>query len=145
VKAKKRVKKAAPKAPLSGAPLVRKWIEALRSGAYAQGLGSLYVTPEGCGERQYCCLGVLQQIAPASYHRRPGYRGYVTPALARACGLTAGRQAALAAMNDGEIHGRTWRGGVSRASGKRWSFQRIATFLEKKLLPELKKPPKKAA
>jgi hypothetical protein len=141
-KAKKRAKKAA---PLRGAPLVRKWIEALRSGEYDQGLGELYTRDPSLVKPAYCCLGVLQEIAPASYTRNPGSCGAITSDLEQACGLTHERQEALAAMNDGQIGGRTWSGRTSRGSGKRWNFARIATFLEKNLLPELKKPPKKAA
>lgn len=42
----------------------RDWIEALRSGRYKQGLGSLRsLRSFGMGEVRYCCLGVLCELA----------------------------------------------------------------------------------
>lgn len=39
-----------------------KWIKALRSGEYKQGVGSLRRIVEG--EHRYCCLGVLCELCP---------------------------------------------------------------------------------
>lgn len=40
----------------------KKWIKALRSGEYKQGVGSLRRIVEG--EARYCCLGVLCELCP---------------------------------------------------------------------------------
>jgi len=42
-----------------------KWIEALESGKYTQGFGSLIITKENnsiSGKTEHCCLGVLSDI-----------------------------------------------------------------------------------
>lgn len=45
---------------------LRKWVAALRSGAFKQGVGSMKLeTPTG---PVYCCLGVAQEIALRSGH-----------------------------------------------------------------------------
>lgn len=40
--------------------VMKKWVAALRSGEYKQGMGQLEMA------RKYCCLGVLCKIAPKS-------------------------------------------------------------------------------
>lgn len=40
------------------------WIEALRSGKYQQGQGALRRISDGGGPDQFCCLGVLCDLAP---------------------------------------------------------------------------------
>lgn len=90
------------------ADLKAKWIEALRSGKYAQGKNAMRTT-----EDTYCCLGVLCDVVdPAAWGASAGYssyifkykndnrRGYLPWDLAKEIGLSAEMQAQLAAMND---------------------------------------------
>lgn len=43
-----------------------RWVKALRSGEFEQGIGNLCrVSPDG--KRTYCCLGVLSQLAVRSH------------------------------------------------------------------------------
>lgn len=46
--------------------VMRKWIEALRSGEYKQGFGTLKMStdddPDNKSEHQFCCLGVLCDV-----------------------------------------------------------------------------------
>lgn len=43
--------------------LKQKWVDALRSGKYIQGTGTLCQINNNSGERRYCCLGVLADVA----------------------------------------------------------------------------------
>jgi len=45
------------------ADIRRRWTAALRSGEYAQGSGQLLFEQADSGARQYCCLGVLCDLA----------------------------------------------------------------------------------
>lgn len=45
-------------------PIIKEWVEALRSGKFKQGKG--YLKADDC----YCCLGVLCEISP-------GFKGWV--------------------------------------------------------------------
>jgi hypothetical protein len=45
---------------------VKKWVKALRSGAYQQGEGSLCEEDEISGDCDYCCLGVACDILTES-------------------------------------------------------------------------------
>lgn len=47
-----------------------KWLEALRSGKYVQGEGVLRN-----GDDEYCCLGVLCEVAGAECSKEPVYAG----------------------------------------------------------------------
>jgi hypothetical protein len=77
--------------------LQRKWIKALRSGKFTQGTGSLREEqPDGV---DYCCLGVLCEVAGVSkrrWHQRilPGLH------LTRELGLNLDLVWSLADMND---------------------------------------------
>lgn len=51
--------------------LKAKWIEALRSGDYAQGTGELCVL-SGDDEYEHCCLGVLAEVAGIERERIRG-------------------------------------------------------------------------
>jgi hypothetical protein len=48
--------------PLSGLDLIKAWVTALRSGTYNQGQSQLAQRQED-GTIQYCCLGVLCEVA----------------------------------------------------------------------------------
>lgn len=101
------------------AEIKRKWIEALRSGKYAQGRGSLRV-----GENAYCCLGVLCDLVDGSRWARTdrGFFQYgpstslAPPTVSVGTGLQAGSQLDLINLND---------------SGK--SFPEIADYIEANL------------
>ena len=77
--------------------LTRRWIEALRSGKYAQGQYALQVN------RRFCCLGVLAQIedeleAPTTVDYRhtmkaSGSKSTITVKLAKRAGLRGGLDA----------------------------------------------------
>lgn len=41
----------------------RQWVAALRSGEYEQGQGRLHSAPGGGAPAEYCCLGVLSDLA----------------------------------------------------------------------------------
>ncbi len=43
-----------------------KWVDALESGAYVQGNGALRTTNENLSRDEYCCLGVLCDLAVAA-------------------------------------------------------------------------------
>lgn len=90
----------------------KKWIEALRSGQYQQGAGSLN------REGRFCCLGVLCDLidpnawvsgfgahtrgdAPKAFHYRMGlYHGYPPPEVCESAGLDFKEARRLANMND---------------------------------------------
>ena len=60
----------------------QRWVEALRSGEYEQGQGKLGRHWEGNEKAQYCCLGVLCEIADEATtwvdHDEGGYKYMVT-------------------------------------------------------------------
>jgi hypothetical protein len=45
------------------AEVMTKWVTALRSGKYPQGKGQLKAIPKGSDVAEYCCLGVLCELA----------------------------------------------------------------------------------
>lgn len=49
--------------PLANQTIIRRWVEALRSGKYKQGRGQLATMLSSPAERAYCCLGVLCELA----------------------------------------------------------------------------------
>lgn len=79
------------------AKLKKKWVKALLSGEYRQGLGAL----ESGG--RYCCLGVLRHVAD-KHDKRSDYDcgDLLSEAQLKAFGLTQREQEALADMNDDE-------------------------------------------
>lgn len=94
-------------------PSVKKrWVAALRSGKYDQGLGMLYNPNTG----DYCCLGVLACVQKMSLKRI----GFVNGGVGEPpFGLSADTKELLANRNDG--------------FPRRWSFKRIADWIEKHL------------
>lgn len=92
------------------AALKKKWIAALRSGKYKQGIEQLY----NRSTRGYCCLGVLGRCAGLRFD---GDRGLLIEEREIAIvGVTDYQQRQLAGKNDG---------------GQ--SFETIATWIEKNL------------
>jgi len=53
----------------------KKWVEALRSGKYAQGTHALYRDnrTKYCGSEQYCCLGVLGVVQGVTKNNLKGH------------------------------------------------------------------------
>lgn len=104
-------------------PLARRWVAALRSGKYKQ--GRLMLREDAEGTSNYCCLGVLCEIAGCPYS--PIRQDYTMPngelrlgSVNRNFGLTNAQEGALMAMND---------------SGGR-SFKQIARWIERNILKE---------
>jgi hypothetical protein len=98
--------------------LKAKWIEALRSGRYEQGVGSLFDS----GDKTYCCLGVLCDIHPdisldgdEYFFGRENQGILLGPKFCKAVGITKEQAKRLATMNDSE----------------QWSFKEIADAIEK--------------
>lgn len=100
--------------------LKAKWIAALRSGEYEQGIGRLYF------EGAYCCLGVLGELAGLDRKRMDGIcsLAVVAPTLVDAmCGSDPEEttRTTLENMNDG-MYGQ-----------RRHSFAEIADWIEANL------------
>lgn len=105
----------------------KKWIDALRSGNYEQGRGTL-IEENTDKTRQYCCLGVLADIiAPEkiasklrpghSYLTVDGAHAVLTPEVCQRAGLSYEIQDELTMFND----------------TKRRSFKWIAAYIERYL------------
>lgn len=98
----------------------QKWLEALRSGRYAQGTGSLRY------DECFCCLGVLCDVLdPENWDRMPSGayalkvhegQNLLPQHIARVVGLDSLQQWELANLND-----------------RRKSFAEIADYIEEKL------------
>lgn len=56
------------------ADLKRNWVEALRSGSYAQ--GKQVLRGGEAGQIRYCCLGVLADVAGATWEKDDGWEFY---------------------------------------------------------------------
>lgn len=81
-----------------------KWLKALRSGEYLQGMGYLYSLDVETREARYCCLGVLCSTLGLDTEaaRDYGHREDMLNAKTlHALGLKNTDQEFLAAMNDG--------------------------------------------
>jgi hypothetical protein len=87
--------------------LKKKWVAALRSGKYRQGIGELWV-----GDNSYCCLGVLCRVAGMTNNQIEKLKvidegeeigNYLlTPELLKKFDLTQKQQKGAAAMNDND-------------------------------------------
>lgn len=102
----------------------KKWINALRSGKYKQGDGSLYRCEDN--EKFYCCLGVLCQVTGNSHNRHmvdefPRFDD--DGDVAHFMGLSAYMQNRLSYMNDGN-------------GEQPQSFSQIADYIEKNVKTE---------
>jgi hypothetical protein len=86
--------------------LKKKWVAALRSGEYKQGIGELYVK-----DNSYCCLGVLcrvagmtnsqiEKITVIDEEEETNY--LLSPELLKKFGLTEKQQKGAARMNDNQ-------------------------------------------
>jgi hypothetical protein len=84
----------------------RKWLKALRSGEYQQGRGKLYES-----ENVMCCIGVGAAVLDNDVSRNNTFD------CAEIIGLDEEARERLVEMND----------------KKNWSFERIATWIEKHL------------
>ena len=113
-------------------PAMKKaWVKALRSGKYRK--GKAYLRRKGAKYDTYCCLGVLCDVnkvrwrskvqwrAPdgfyIGYYKVSGAIGSLTPSRLKQFGLSHATQNTLISAND----------------TKGWSFNRIATWIEKNL------------
>ena len=55
------------------------WLEALRSGRYQQGHGSLKVKHDSEECPYYCCLGLKRELEGCAWVVKPGYSAYTDP------------------------------------------------------------------
>lgn len=103
--------------------LKAKWLEALRSGKYAQGEGAL------CRDSNYCCLGVLADIVdpnawifrgPDKYSSWKSFTCFFDEDKDEELGI-GGHSNDLMAMNDGDHNGR------------KYTFAEIADWIEENL------------
>lgn len=97
-----------------------KWVTALRSGQYVQGVGELK-TKDG----KYCCLGVLCEVA--GWPIRPGATTLVSREV-NAAGFDDKMRVYLAELNDG-VPDRINYGEFNNAK----PFSYIADYIEKNL------------
>jgi hypothetical protein len=107
--------------------IIRQWVKALRSGKYKQTVGAMR-RKDGKGEVSHCCLGVLCEAVLGLRKSRLEDLGLLTSDMIAKTGLDC----------DPDIEP-----GVTavRANDElKWSFERIATAIEKTYL----KPKKKA-
>lgn len=104
-----------------------KWIKALLSGDYRQGLGRLRNT-ELDGDDSHCCLGVLCNIVASQHWRKQGHewsinygrldrKGSVPDTLASKLGLARHDQNYLINLND----------------DKKYTFKQIAAYIKRYL------------
>lgn len=110
-----------------------KWIDALRSGKYKQGKGNLkkHIVND---EYSYCCLGVLADIERKLISFKTPFGreewGISRPDQSvpkdEEIGLPYSIMETLWEMNDG---------GVGLYSGKAYSFEEIADYIEKEIRP----------
>jgi hypothetical protein len=86
-----------------------KWVEALRSGEYTQGRGSLKDNYDG--DIKHCCMGVLAEVAGLELTPEEttssstrwlfmGDQGYLSDPTLKSLGLDYGIQSVLIAKND---------------------------------------------
>ena len=95
----------------------QKWVEALRSGKYEQGQGTLK------SNNKYCCLGVLYDISEEPWndggfnsYTKENTSGHLGRGFSASVGLNFSQQYKLSSMND---------------NGK--TFSEIADYIEKEL------------
>jgi hypothetical protein len=98
-----------------------KWVAALRSGKYRQGVGSLKQRDDH-RHNKLCCLGVLGELCslPGTDDNSYLVEGKALRALG---GLRKKTQSKLAELNDGSDDGKV----------DRMSFRQIADYIEKNL------------
>ncbi len=98
--------------------LKRKWIAALRSGDYKQTIGTL-VEQDGNNGYKYCCLGVACKVA------------WSKPLLSDILGqgTIPARVEITPILKKGEAMDRL----IDLNDTKKWSFKKIATWIEKNL------------
>ena|SRR5271166_6400443 len=96
----------------------KKWVDALRSGNYLQGMGWLAY------EGRYCCLGVLCDVVdPTKWDRKgvtdvyEGLNGALPPSVMKKAGLSGDVEHMLVQAND----------------EAQYSFSEIADFIEESL------------
>ena len=102
------------------------WVEALRSGKYAQGKDYL------CLDNRLCCLGVLCEVAkesglPVTVFEKDGERSYDQESLY----LPDSVQAWVGLTSkQGLIKSRPTVGGLANANDSGWQFAEIADLIE---------------
>jgi hypothetical protein len=97
----------------------QKWIEALRSGKYRQATGTLY--QDDNNQTGYCCLGVACRVAEISNDKLRN-NDTIPEYFKRVPKVIRGNQ-------DEPLIDKL----VSFNDTKRWSFRKIATWIEKNL------------
>jgi len=118
--------------------LAKSWVTALRSGKFKQATGVLKTTADApC----HCCLGVLlevctQQKTFQDHHKEMNYElennTLLNDDILELVGLSSDNQFFLITHNDGETDPYT------NKNWQKWSFNRIATWIEKKFVTSTK-------
>ena len=101
----------------------KKWVAALRSGKYKQTRQQL-AYKHNDGDKSYCCLGVLCDITGKRYKGNHAYPHKGITKLVFPKGVTHSQ-----VMDDGSVYDSA----ALLNDCKRWSFKRIATWVEKNL------------
>lgn len=111
------------------ASIKKRWVAALRSGKYKQGMGDLRREGFKEGEHEYCCLGVLCDLHSKTKEGRKWndrtYGRADTSLLPQSVQTWAGLK-----VDDPEVAGRSLSGWNDSEHA---SFKRIATLIEKHL------------
>ena len=121
--------------------LMKDWIAALRSGKYKQGYHQLHISFAGIPQDEFCCLGVLCEIAVEKKMLIRSSREHYTDAqtndklftdlagFKEKIGLPDGIEEYLVRLNDGQ---RDHSGHDIEATRK--TFNEIADYIEKEIL-----------
>lgn len=113
----------------------KRWVEALRSGKYAQTAGVLHQKFDSYKPAGFCCLGVLREVlgmCQNEYLEDGSSRAiYLSEEEVEAAGLTYIHERDLSEMNDGGV----WPGGPTpeefeAEGGGGFSFDTIAAYIE---------------
>lgn len=102
--------------------LKAKWVKALRGGDYEQGRRVLKSDEEA---PIYCCLGVLCEVAKVKFD---GWDSFLPGDFAKKIGLGA-TDAYDEDENPIQVQLANWNDGAE--GKKRWSFKKIASWIEK--------------
>jgi len=114
------MKKEKPKLPKA---FKKKWVAALRSGKYKQGIGSLY----DANEDTYCCLGVAGKICGIDV---PNLTYWDSKKINKSIIAKGLPKILIGDNNDLVSKLSNWNDGEG---GPKWSFKKIAAYIERYL------------
>lgn len=108
-----------------------RWVAALRSGKYRQGREYLREDPEDRHHHaKFCCLGVLCKVEGVEHSEGASF---LPARFARKVRVSKFNQETLAIVNDGDDYGLGIKVPKDYVVGKRWSFRKIADWIEENL------------